>query len=435
MLNGTRGRARAFISSRRWSQTFAGDALNVLCAQLVLRGGFALISLLAARTLSVATFTDYNLFLVNSALVASLTGLGLPVAVSIASARFRASYDPVRSRAEIDRAFALFVLLVFAQLAAAPLIVRWLPASPHGREFLGFYAVAAAVLANGNSMVFAIISGMRLYRRLALISASGVVALALGYLAAVRLQTITPLLVSNLLFYALPAAFAIRRLWKIDLLPWRSMWASHAVSYMSVARVALPSFASGVLFSYANWLIATTLLAQQVDPIMFPTFAVGMQWFAILLFVPTAVGMAALSHLVAASAQGTLSVRLIAVPAVSAFFIGLALCALATSAAPLLNSAYGGKYAIDRPFVAIILLAASCSAPVTIISNAVITASGAAVWLRMNIIYGGTIQALVLLLRPDTAIGAATTLAIANAVLIVAASVQMWFSLSARHEA
>ena len=76
MLNVVLKQRYAPAFHRALSNSLAGDSVRVASAQLVTRGGFALVTFAAARLLPVPEFTDYTLFLVNSALVASVTSLG-----------------------------------------------------------------------------------------------------------------------------------------------------------------------------------------------------------------------------------------------------------------------------------------------------------------------------------------------------------------------
>jgi hypothetical protein len=223
---------------------------------------------------------------------------------------------------------------------------------------------------------------------------SAVLLLFCGWSYAV--QATEPLMIGLILSFVLPGLLFGRYLRRHDLLPWRALLSRpNRSAVREIGATALPSLGNAVIFAGVNWWIARSLIEHQSNPDGFVHFAVGMQWFSLALFVPLAVGQALAS--------------LVAVPAT-----------------PLLSLIYGENFSFSIWFVLAIMAAASLSAPAGVLGQSIIAQSGAAMWLKLYMVFLTLGVGLPLVWPPRDELAAATILAIVNAGLVVTAAAYLW---------
>jgi O-antigen/teichoic acid export membrane protein len=230
------------------------------------------------------------------------------------------------------------------------------------------------------------------------------------------------LIACNIVAILIPAANCTRHLLRTTVLSrahW-TRWPGRA-ALAEVLATTLPGLGFSVIYASINWLLMRTLIERQQGADQFNQYAIGLQWFSLVLFVPLAFGQVLFPRFVQKARSRSLGLAEIVAP--PAFTFGLVLvCALVAAVlAPLVSWAYGGRYAFTGTFVFTILLAAALSGAVNLLGSFVMAARGFGAWLLINVASAATAAGLLWALPVDTALGAAQVLCLIQLTPVVLA--------------
>ncbi len=399
--------ARRLLAGFR-SHSFATDGAWVIATQVVGKGSATLLTLLLARFLTVRDFSAFTYLFTTAVLLSSYMSAGLPLAIS----RVVAEGRDARSWPEDDRLGAVLLVTATAGVAAialAPLYLPWLLSDEV--PVSGPLVVAAAVAITWSALAQAGLYGSGQFRAALAPVVAGTLVVLLGTVAAVSIGSMALLVFGNIAGILVPAAAYTRHLrcqGVLAPLHWTRWPRRPAVA--DVLATTLPGLGFSVIYASMNWLLARTLIERQATADQFNQYAIGLQWFSLVLFVPLAFGQVLFPKFVQKTRSGALTVTQIVAPA-GLTFATVLLCALVgTALTPLVSWIYGGQYRFTHAFVFAMLLAAALSGAVNLLGSFVMAARGMAAWLLVNIASGTGALLLLRFMPVDTAVGAATVL-------------------------
>lgn len=421
-----RGGAAALLRMR--GGRLAGDAAVIAVAQIVSKGVMYAIVIAMAQRLSPVRFGELNFVLITAALVASYLTAGLPLALPKLIVPI--NEDPAVPRRELAAAVLMALLVSVVALVAGPFCIHLLVPVEY-RAYNGWILVAA-VTASWAPLAQAALYAVQGFKEVVVPLAIGAVLLLVGALlppARVQPQTFFTFLVASQVATAAITLRAVRRKARTDLLRPSDLGGPDgpdAAAYRAVLGIALPAMGITVIWASLSWLIARGLIAHQASPSEFNMVAIGLQWFALIMFVPLSLGQALFPRYVAMGHAGQVPLRAILLPAGGVAAALLAAAPIGMAVTPLLVRVYGGHYAFTPSFVLLVALAAAVTAPINLLSQFIIAVRGTGVWLAASIVALLTCIALVALAPPATASQAFTLMIGTNGTLLLVALLIVW---------
>lgn len=406
----------------RWKSlrkaSIVGSSLYVISTQIVGKGTSAILSILLARSLTTEQFSTYNYFFITSTLLSSYFSLGLPFAI----ARVVAEGSVHKSWAHDDRVGAIWVLIASVTAAAFILSPFYLP--PLLSDEIPLTGVLVVI--GGLSLGWAGLAQAALYAHEAFREAFWPVILGtllLVSMAAVGvvMHDVNVLICGALIGVLTPTVLYVRYLMKVGIVHRKGMFRTRWRSIGAVLGTSLPGLGIAAIFVTINWLISRTLVEHQVGAGEFAKFALGMQWFSLVLFVPLAFGQVLFPRFLQRAYRSNLHRREATLPA-GLTFVLVAVCALAgAAAAPLLVVIYGANYDFSREFVFTILMGAASAGAVNLLGSYVMAVRGTGTWFVVNFISAALACTALFVNPPSTALDAARLLCAIYVVLAMLA--------------
>lgn len=401
------------------TRAVATDGVWVIATQVIGKGMATILSLLLARTLSVADFATFSYLFATAAVLSSYLAAGLPIAIlrSVAEGRADRSWD------RDDRIGAILLLAgISSTLAvlASPIYLPWLSSNevPVSGPLLLLAALAMTAVAMGQAGLY----GGGQFRAAFTPILTGTAIVVAGTATALLLNSVTVLIVVNIAGILWPAAAYVRSLRRFRVLVprhWRA-WPGRG-ALVDVLRINLPGLGINIVYASMGWAIVRLLIEQQVSTDQFNMYVIGYQWFSLVLFVPLAFGQVLFPQYVAQARDGSLSMPQIIYPAGLTFLVLVVCAVLGTLLTPVLSTIYGANYHFDPAFTFTILLAAAISGAVNLLGAFVMAARSVAVWLLVYVAAAIVAAVLVLTMPVSTALEAARVLCFTQVTPIVLA--------------
>ena len=345
-----------------------------------------LAGILLARGLSVQDFASYSYLILTMNMIAAYASLGLG---AIASRSF--SGLVLRRRKSLEEIAAIWGLsLLLAVMAGIILLAGaadFLPASDKVSPLL----VSAVLLVSLLGIIpAAAIQGLAAFRGSAFSAAVGfVLLLALAFEAS--RQGSLPLAVTGLLLAQSCISFgegylAFRavgtEVFRIDR---RATAAGLRRVLGPVTSTALVSVLSGT----AAWMVATMLSWRSGDHAV-ALFSIGLQWFALVLFLPgilTRVAFAEQAKLALEETEAGAGQRFLMQAVKRNLMVAGLLAAMAVAAAPWLMQLYGPNFAADYPVTWGFALAGAATSATNLVGNGLIVLGRTRTWLILTLVW------------------------------------------------
>jgi O-antigen/teichoic acid export membrane protein len=315
----------------------ADRAFWSLLARLLARGSLVVASMILARRLSATDFAAYSYFQLTIAVLATYATFGM----SVTASKFFAEEQVAQENTQpalgtlwvlsilAGSVFALLIFLVPAEFVGAGLPVpRYLLA-------VGLLALALCVVPDGG------ILGLEKYRAAVvteILSASTVIS---G--AAFAAATDAPLVAMWSLVLAAVVRSVGNTVIVVRQIGWKKIARGLTVDRATLSRILSfmgPMTCVSMLAASGPWLIGRILLRSDDGPEHFALYAIGLQWFALALFLPGAISRVALPFFVrilaspnADTASGAAAVRFMAW---TSFMAGGIVCVIAAMLSPWL---------------------------------------------------------------------------------------------------
>lgn len=401
-------------------RALAGNAAWSTLSHLLGRGSLVVAAILLARQLDTKSFAAYSYFQLTVSMLAAYAAMGLGVTAS----RFFAESGHVDD-AQLPPIGTLWILSILAGLLAAVVVVLlpadWLTGGlgvPRWMLALGLFSMVLGVVPGGG------ILGLERYAEATLAAAASAVVLVFG--AVVAGSNGSPIaamavLVAATLIQSLGNAFIVVRqtgcatLARHSRMGWKEL--------KRVTGFAGPMLGVSLLSASGAWIVGRMILEETEGEREFSLYAIGLQWYALALFIPGMVSRVVLPRLVRSRAgkvdsdSGLLVHRASLASLVAASSVSL----LGLIASPWILKLYGAEYSVDTWLLGAFLLAAIPSAPVNVVGNAIVAADGQRAWLLLTMVWFAVLMLSSSMLANRGAFGGAAALFISSLILGVLA--------------
>ena len=382
------------------------------------RGGMVALTAILSGALSAEAFRQFGQFQLTLSMLAALSSVGVAVSVSRLFAEHRGGTSEELHLAGTMWALSLIAALAFGGLATALGLISGGAVVHTVAIAAGVFVVTAGIVAGGGVL------GLALFRHAAAVSVvAACVLMGVGAVAAAS-RSLPLALASVVAAYTvstvLMTAIVLRKV------PAHAIFTRKVLSADSIARAASmigPLALVTLLASSSNWLLGQILHFSPNPTLDFAGFIIGLQWFAIVQFVPGMISRAIFPEMVRWGLNGGqgagqkelgLSLLLSVGVAVAVFLVILI-------GSPIFAKAYDAG-SVGNGIVLVAYSAAAlpqCLA--NLFGNLLVASKNGAVWAGLTVEWFVFLLVAGGLLHRLGAIGVAIALAIAGLLLAVRA--------------
>jgi O-antigen/teichoic acid export membrane protein len=388
-------------------------------AAILDRGSVVVLTALLSSSLAPEAFKQFGEFQLTLTMLAAFSGMGVTVSAARLFAETDAGKptDPSLIGTMWTLSLAAAAVLGSATIAIGNLIgsgLAELQLIPNSALLIGVIFLAGGIVASGG------ILGLSLFNRSALIGVvSAAIVLVGGWIAAYERSAAIAawsLVIAHGATALLSSVVVLRKV------GWRMIFVAPIITQSRVRAVyglIGPLAGVGLLAALCNWLMGHMLLWLSPSQFAFSGFIIGLQWFALVQFLPGMMSRAVFPLLVRANLPTDSRRALLMSTSLS---LGMALCvavAIAISS-PFIVEYYDSRAIPDGAVLVAFAVAALPQAAVSIIANVLIVHGRQTVWLYLGIFSFGVQIAATFALSGCNALGAATSMFIAGLVLALA---------------
>lgn len=152
---------------------------------------------------------------------------------------------------------------------------------------------------------------------------------------------------------------------------------------IQIGRFAGPMLAVTLLAASGSWLVGRIILNSPAGQQGFALYVIGLQWYALALFLPGMISRVLLPRMVRTQLKGSTegSVAMIRAGSLLTLAITAFIAIIGFIFSPFLLGIYGPSYQANPWLLAAFLVAAIPAAPANTIGNAILAINGQSVWL------------------------------------------------------
>lgn len=370
-----------------------------MIAHLLARGSLVVSSMLLARSLDVKGFAAYSYFQLTASTLAAYAAMGM----GVTAARFFAESSNVREE-RMPPIGMLWILSILGGLVLAAVIL-YLPFSaidgeqgiPRWIVALGVFAMSLGVVPSGGVL------GLERFRCATFVSFASASALVGGALAAGVAESALAAMA------ALIVACLVQSLGD-------TVVVLHAMGWRRLARycqfdkgdlrkivgLAGPMLLVSLVAASGSWVVGRLILIGPDGESGFARYAIGLQWYALALFLPGMVTRVLFSRVTRARVDSspTTIKKLVRNGSLMATSLGVLVSAVGVILSPWLVGLYGVNYAVDKWLLAAFLAASIPSAPANSLGNAIVADNGQRAWLYMTVVWFFLLVMLATMMSP-----------------------------------
>ncbi|MFV0277087.1 MAG: oligosaccharide flippase family protein [Parahaliea sp.] len=378
-------------------------------ARLLGRGGFVVASMIFARNLSTRDFAAYSYFQLTVTLLATYSAMGLGMTASRLFAQVNYVDDeklpPIATLWFLSLGLGLLVAVAIALLPPG-----WLDKSLGLEGWmmgLGTFVLVAGVIPGGGVL------GMEQYRVVAIFSALSAAFLIVGALVLGSSATVfsaTLVFVLSALIQTLGSSLVVFRK-----MSWKRFLATASFgrdTFESLYGLVGPMVVVSLLAASGSWLVGRIILSGEFGEYQFALYAIGLQWYSLVLFIPGMISRVLLPRFV----RGRLSpdssaneemARMIRWGVALASVAALAVSATGLVLSPWLLSFYGEEYMVNAWLLFAFMLAAMPTAPANTFGNAIIADNGQWSWMVVTMLCLACMVVVAVVFLDEGAMGGA----------------------------
>ena len=359
----------------------------VTTSRLLSRGSLVATSIILARNLDVQAFAAFSYFLLTISMLAVYASMGLGVTTN----RYFVMGD--NPNAQQSKTIAAIVAISVVFSIALVLVVIILPERLLVGEFpIPRWAMALGVFAFSLGIVPQnALAGLEKYRQDAFLSVlSGGFVLGLAVYAA-KMQSL------ELAMIALIGGSIIRvvggAVIVIRAIGWHQILDGFPFSKSDAARVfsfSLPMFLVSLLASTGPWVVGKIILNGDGSTHAFALYAIGLQWFALGMFLPASVSRISMPRLVRSidnprdedpvKSHLIFGLKLSVLSSVTVFIFGLVF-------SQYIMMLYGNNYSADKWFLGGFLFVAVLASGAQMIGILIVVSNHQWGWLKINVAF------------------------------------------------
>lgn len=385
-------------------------------AHLLERGSLVLVSIILCRMLDTAGFAAYGYFQMTVSMLAAYAAMGL----GVTSSKFFAESDQ-QSPDAIPPLGTLWVLSVLSGLLLA-LVILLVPSSwiesglkvPSWLLATGVFVLSLGVTPGGG------ILGLERYVAATWASATSSITIMGGALIAGSYAS--PQAAMVVFIFASFVQASINSWIVARAIGLHSLFISLRIGrghLRSIFRVAGPMVVVSLMTSSGTWLVGRILLNGHLGEQQFSLYVIGLQWLALVLYLPGMITRVIFPQLVKARLIENSIERLqtlvilrqgMILTSISAFLI----CCVAVPSSPWLMDLYGAQYTSYHWLIVWFMLAALPQAPAGALGNGIIADNGQWAWLFVIIVWFVFFIAFSYFQKDSGATGAALSYGVAS---------------------
>lgn len=336
-------------------------------------------AMVLARGLNSTDFAAYSYFQLTASMVATYAALGL----GVTSAKLFAAAD---TNPSVKPPLGTLWLLSFALSVVAGVITYALPRDWIAPDLeVSSIAFASAVVVLSSSIVPAgAVVGLEKYRYAFLSAVAFFVTLLALAIYASKVGSL------EFAMFGFVVAASVQ-LCCHSLIVYRSVGFKVLVETASlrldsmlrvVRAVGLMAFVSIVAAS-GSWFVGRIILYHSSNPKDFSIYAIGLQWYALALFLPAMISRVLLPRFVRVETGGSDAKQLLRIGMVGALAAGAVVAVIGSIFSSYIMMPYGVEYADFELVLVAFLFAALPAAPANTLGNAIIASNGERVWLAV----------------------------------------------------
>lgn len=401
-------------------KTLAGNAAWSMLAHLMGRGSLVVAAMILSNKLVTNEFATYSYFQLTVSMLATYAALGMGVTAS----RFFAEVDSV-SDDKLQPLGALWLLSVVIGIIGSLVILLISDTLisgdlgiPNWLFSLGVFVILIGIVPNGA------ILGLEQYKKAAFYSFLSAAILIFGVLSlpkgnvgydAILLFIISRAVQSFGSSLVVLNKVGIKRILKTLII--------NKTSIISIFVFAGPMLLVSLMAASGSWLVGRIILSGDSGEYEFALYSIGLQWFSLILFIPSMVSRVILPRLVRSNilnvkSKGTsLTVQALFLAAGSAVFTVM----IGSLLSPMILEFYGESYRVSAWFLIVFMIAAIPASPANTFGNAIIAKDGQWNWLLIISFWLASLIIMSLLIVDFGALKSAYAFAISYAFLTVLA--------------
>lgn len=394
-------------------------------AHLLERGSFVMVSIILSHMLSVEGFAAYGYFQMTITMLAAYASIGLGVTAS----KFFAE-SAQQERDTIHPLGALWVISILSGVIVALVILlspsSWFQSSlnvPSWLLALGVFVLSFGVTPGGG------ILGLEKYVAATWASAASSITIVAGSLIAGSLNS--PQSAMSVFIFASIVQAVINSWIVVNAIGLRPLLTGLRIGGLQIRRIfrlAGPMATISLMTSSGTWLVGRILLSGPSGQWQFSLYVIGLQWLALVLYLPGMITRVIFPQLVKARLFENLNTRSqttvilrqgLMLTSIAAFLI----CCIAVVSSPWLMRLYGSNYTSYHWLIMWFMFAALPQAPAGALGNGIIADNGQWAWLFIIMVWFVLFVAFTLSQKNSGAIGAALGYGLASLIQAVLAYV------------
>lgn len=383
------------------------------------RGSLVIASIILSRNLDAEAFAVYSYFYITASMISAYAALGLGVTASRFFAESR--HLPEQAWPPIGTLWCLSLLVGVALAVVITILPNtWISSSlslPNWAISLGAFSLAVNIVPGGG------ILGLELYRTASIVSFLSACALLLGILTTADSRSaLAAILVfsGSRIIHALGSTVVTVRTVGVN-----NLLRHLSFSRQNVVRIsgfAGPLVAVALLAAGGPWLVGRIILGGPSGSVGLASYTIGMQWLALILFIPGMISRVLLPRFVAHHLRDTRdndqSTRTIMIQGVGLTLVAALTMAIAGClASPWLSTLYGVDVLVTPGLLSAFMLAAVPSAMANSLGNAIVVHDGQRQWLGITIVWFIVLIVASVSLTPQGSLAGAYAFGVSSTVL------------------
>lgn len=362
-------------------RTLAKNAALSIVAHILARGSLVFASIFLARSIETHEFAAYSYFQLTVSMLAAYSALGLGATASKFFAEAAVcsadTAPPIGTLWLISICSGLFLGLIVCVLPR-----EWVDGGLDISPVLlaiGVVSVSLGVIPSGG------VVGLERFKASMYVAALSAVVLIIGsifssYYRSLFLAMLVFVLAS--LIQAIGNSFVVFSTLRFGYI--LELVRFGKKDLLRIASFAGPMVGVSLLAASGSWVVGRLILEENGHQ-SFALYSIGLQWYALALFIPGMVARVLLPRLV--KNKGLVSAKerkkLVATGALLATGAALAVSIVGGFLSPWLLHLYGQEYAVNRWLIGVFLFSAIPLAPANTLGNAILSDDGQRSWLAL----------------------------------------------------
>lgn len=372
-------------------------------AHLFGRGSLIVASILLARQLPTEAFAAYSYFQLTVSMLAAYAAMGMGVTAS----RFFAETGYVKD-AQMSPIGTLWLLSIVVAAVISLLILALPPAWLGGGLDIPRWAMALGIFCMATGVVPAgAIIGLERYREALISAVTSAVVLIIGmYVVNSAVGAMSVFIAAAFIQSIGNSAVVFRHV------SWKTLTRHSGLGKKQVHQIikfAGPMLAVTLLAASGSWLVGRIILNSPSGEHGFSLYVIGLQWYALALFLPGMISRVLLPRMVRTQLKESESgsPKIVRIGSILSIAITAATAIVGALLAPSLVGIYGPDYQAQPSVLTLFLIAAIPAAPANTIGNAIVASNGQKTWLILTITWFAVLLCTMALLKPFGASGGA----------------------------